>query len=88
MSVSLAEQQSRGLADSGVRRCRVCGCSLDGYRPQAKYCCGTCRALASRIARVLSDPADPNIESLANLLSRSRNRTRTLVGVEKGVNGG
>ncbi len=31
-----------------MRTCANCGTSLDGYRPQAIYCGGPCRAAASR----------------------------------------
>jgi hypothetical protein len=31
-----------------VRTCERCGASLDGYRRQARYCGGPCRAAASR----------------------------------------
>jgi len=31
-----------------VRTCAHCGTSIDGYRSQARYCGGPCRAAASR----------------------------------------
>ena len=31
-----------------MRRCQNCRASLDGYRRQARYCGGPCRAAASR----------------------------------------
>lgn len=32
-----------------MRRCAFCGESIEGRRPQARYCCSACRAAASRV---------------------------------------
>jgi ribosome-binding protein aMBF1 (putative translation factor) len=44
-----------------MRSCAYCGTAIDGRRPQAKYCCGACRAAASRVraAERSSEAATP-----------------------------
>lgn len=64
--------------------CRLCGHPLRDRRPHALYCSGTCRALASRIQRVLSGQEDERYRSLADMLGRSNKRTQKLLGVSDG----
>lgn len=37
-----------------MRRCDVCGLSLDGYRRDARFCNAACRAEAWRVRRLLA----------------------------------
>jgi hypothetical protein len=49
-----------------MRRCECCGQTLDGYRRQARYCGGPCRAAASRVrAAERREPVVPVVESSA-----------------------
>ena len=69
-----------------TRVCRLCGGSLDGCRPHAVFCSGSCRALASRIRCVLSGEEPSGYTSLAMLLRRSKKRTRRLLGLSERTN--
>lgn len=52
--------------------CSICGASLDGRRPQARYCSGACRAEASRIRRIVSGAQPDGFASLAQRLAHRR----------------
>ena len=61
--MSAAAAGGPGRLDSAVPAdrsppCPVCGESLDG-RPRAIYCCGACRAHASRVRNAIAAKHDP-----------------------------
>lgn len=49
----------------------MCRASLEGRRPQARYCSSTCRAEASRRRRLFAGEAVDGFVSLADRLVRS-----------------
>lgn len=59
-----------------MRTCAHCGMSIDGYRPQAIYCGGPCRAAASR-KRATERPRDGQSVSEATAPDQTaHNRTQ------------
>lgn len=60
-----------------IRRCPVCGDSLDGMRAHARYCSGACRAEASRLRRLLDGSPADGFQSVADRLDRMTERKRT-----------
>lgn len=57
------------------RSCANCGISIIGYRPQANYCCGPCRAAASR-ARAAHERPSPTPGAPARAAAETaQNRT-------------
>jgi hypothetical protein len=64
-----------------MRACRLCGASLMGRRPHARYCSGACRAEASRLRAILRGSKSSPYSSVAERLKVAEKRTRGLLGL-------
>jgi hypothetical protein len=66
--------------------CALCGASLDRLRADARYCCASHRAEASRLRRLWAGESVDRYATLADYAERRQRRTRRLSGVYRADN--
>ena len=60
--------------------CVLCGSTLRGRRPHARFCSGACRAEGSRLQAILSGVPTAAYRSIAERMSVAEKRTRAPLG--------
>lgn len=64
-----------------LRRCQMCGVSIDYLRSDAETCGPACRRERNRVRRLLAGEADGPYRNLQQWLDRRRRRARQAGGV-------
>jgi hypothetical protein len=61
-----------GATEPTARRCALCGASLEGRRPQCRWCSDGCRTEGSRLARLLAGRPVDGYQALGDRVGRLR----------------